>query len=114
MAARVVQVAYGPRMVVGRRWRGETDHHAHGGGLAGAVGAEEAGDAGLDLERDMVDGGEGAVPLGEVLDWDHGVEPVPPAGPAHRAQGRSASDLGSGLRPLVDGALGLTGVPASA
>ena len=45
---------------------------AHGGGLAGAVGAEEAGDgARLDGEGDAVDGGLGAVALGETGCFDH-------------------------------------------
>ena len=46
---------------------GEADHDAHGGGLAGAVGSEEAGDpSGLGGEADVVDGGEVAVALGDV------------------------------------------------
>ena len=53
----------------GRHVAGE---HAHGRGLAGAVRAEKAEDlAAFDREADVVDGGEGAVPLGEVLDLDH-------------------------------------------
>ena len=48
--------------VSGRR-RGQPDHHAHRGGLASPVRAEEAGDRpGLDAERHVVDGGERAVP----------------------------------------------------
>ena len=36
---------------------GEPDHHPHGGRLAGAVRADEAGDAaGGDVERQVVDG----------------------------------------------------------
>src|SRR5439155_13194801 len=45
---------------------------AHGGRLAGAVGAEKAHDlAAADLEADAVDGQHGAEVLGEVLDADH-------------------------------------------
>src|SRR3954463_9657240 len=49
----------------GRRG-GQTHHYAHGGGLAGAVRAEEAGDAtGPGGEGDGVDGGEAGVPPGQ-------------------------------------------------
>ncbi len=45
---------------------GETDHHPHGGRLAGAVRADEAGDPpGRDLEGHVVDGDAVAVVLGE-------------------------------------------------
>ena len=52
-----------------RGGRGEADHDPHGGGLAGAVGPEEAGDpAGGRGEGDVVDGGQpAAVGLGEVI-----------------------------------------------
>src|SRR5690606_14969046 len=44
----------------------EADDHAHGGGLAGTVRAEEPGHlTGLDGEVDAVDGGSGAVALDE-------------------------------------------------
>jgi hypothetical protein len=50
----------------------QAHEHAHGGRLAGAVRAEEAGDlARPDGEADAVDGGLRAVPLGEVLSSDH-------------------------------------------
>ena len=56
--------------------RGEPADHPQGGGLAGAVGPEEAGDgAGLADERDVVDGELRAVALGEVVDGDHGLQP---------------------------------------
>ena len=45
----------------GRR-REEARHHRDQGGLAGAVGAEQAGDAGADGHRDVVDGDDVAVP----------------------------------------------------
>ena len=52
---------------------GQTHHDPHGGGLPGAVGAEEAGHpAGLGHEADVVDGREGAVLPRESLDGDHG------------------------------------------
>ncbi len=45
---------------------GQTDHHAHRGGLAGAVRTEETGHAaGLGGEGDVVDGGEAGVPPGQ-------------------------------------------------
>ncbi len=44
--------------------------------LPAPFGSEEAGDEpGLDLERDVVDGREGAVALGESFHCDHGVHP---------------------------------------
>ena len=47
--------------------------HAHGGGLPGAVGAEEAGDgAGLDGEGNVVDGDLVAVLFGQVDGLNHG------------------------------------------
>ena len=51
---------------------GEADHHPHGRGLAGAVGAEETGDAaGSGGEGDVVDGDGGAVAFGESFHGDH-------------------------------------------
>ena len=49
----------------------QPEQHPQGRGLAGAVRAEEAGDpARLDREVEVVDGGEGAEPLGEAADLD--------------------------------------------
>ena len=49
----------------------ETEQHPQRGGLAGAVGAEEAGDpAGLDVEAQVVDRDEGAEALGQPPDLD--------------------------------------------
>ncbi|MGX1239339.1 hypothetical protein RKD46_000443 [Streptomyces pseudovenezuelae] len=54
----------------------QTYDHAHGGGLAGTVGAEEAGDlTGLDGEAQLVDDGLVAVPLGQLARFDHGCGP---------------------------------------
>ena len=51
----------------------EAEDHPHGGRLAGAVRAEEAGDLpGLDVEAEVVDGDDVAVALGEAADGDHG------------------------------------------
>ena len=51
----------------------EAFDHFEGGGFAGAVGAEDAeGFALLDGEGDVLDGGEGGVFFGEVLDLDAG------------------------------------------
>ena len=48
---------------------GQAQQYPQGGGLAGAVGPEEAGDpARPDLEAEVADGGDGTVPLGEVVD----------------------------------------------
>ena len=50
----------------------ETEHHPHRRRLAGAVGAEEAGDdAGLHGEGEVGNGGGVAVALGEFVDIDH-------------------------------------------
>ena len=51
----------------------ESGQHPHGGGFAGAVGAEEAQHLPLrDAERHVVDRGEGAEALGQSLDLDQG------------------------------------------
>ena len=79
-----------PQDVRGARggW-GEPDDDAQRGGLPGAVGAEEAGDAArLGGEGDVVDRGEGAVRLGDGLDGDH------------RASTTSAV-MGEGLKPFT-------------
>ncbi len=52
---------------------GDADHHADGGGLAGAVGAEEAEHAaGLDLEGEIFDGDFGVVGFADLLEFDDG------------------------------------------
>ena len=72
----------------GRGW-GQADDDAHGGGLAGPVGSEEAGDpAGFGGEGDVVDGGVGAVPLGDCFDGDHRPSSIPAV-------------TGAGLKPLT-------------
>jgi hypothetical protein len=69
-AGRVRQVAVadaadGRGAAVRRR---QAEQHPQRGGLAGAVGPEEAGDpAGPDLEGQVVNGGDSTVPLGEVI-----------------------------------------------
>ena len=59
------------------RARGRVDEageHAHGGGLAGAVGPEESQHlAGADLEAHVIDRGECLVAFGQVLGLYHGV-----------------------------------------
>ncbi len=66
---------------------GESDHDAHRGRLAGAVGAEEPGHpAGLADEADVVDGGEGAVLPSESFDFDHGDSLPEPATPVASAK----------------------------
>src|SRR5262249_61425870 len=51
---------------------GQAEQHQDGRGLAGAVGAEQAENlAGLDRERDPVDGGRAGVALGEAEGLDH-------------------------------------------
>ena len=55
----------------------EAEHHPHRRRLAGAVGAEEAGDQPLlDVEAQVVDGHHVAVPLGESSYLDHLVPPA--------------------------------------
>jgi hypothetical protein len=52
-------------------------------GLAGAVRPEEAGDpAGPDFETQAVNGGDSAVPLGEVVNVEHVGCPFEPGGDA--------------------------------
>src|SRR4051794_6897343 len=54
------------------RWTVQTDHHSHRGGLAGAVGAEEARDhAGPHSEGQVVYGEHIAVALGQAMGFDH-------------------------------------------
>jgi len=55
-----------------RRGGVEADHHAHRGGLAGAVRAEEAGDFPFaDPEAEAVDSDGRSAALGEFVDLDH-------------------------------------------
>src|SRR5204862_3317448 len=66
-----VQAVELERATRGAQQRGE---HLDGRRLAGAVGAEEREDlAGLDVEGDVVDGGDGAERPDDVLDADDGV-----------------------------------------
>ena len=66
---------------------GQADHHAHGRRLAGAVGAQEAGDpARGGGEGDVVDGAQAAVRPGQVADFDH-----VPKTPARRGSGTSGT-----------------------
>ena len=51
----------------------EAEQHAQRRALAGAVGAQEAGDrAGAGLEGEVLDGGDGAVALGHAVETDRG------------------------------------------
>ena len=51
----------------------EAGDHLHGGGFAGAVGAQVAGDlAGAGGEADAVDGGDAGETLGDVAKFEHG------------------------------------------
>jgi hypothetical protein len=66
------QMVIGPAAAVQRLGVEEGAHLAHGGGLPGAVRAEEAGDqAGPDGERQVADGRGGAVALRQVVGFDH-------------------------------------------
>jgi hypothetical protein len=61
-----------PRRAGGRP--GEAEDAAQRGRLAGAVGAQEAGDpARMDRDREVVDGDPGAELLGQAVDLDHPV-----------------------------------------
>src|SRR6185312_1983045 len=80
----VAVAAYGDRAL---RRRVEAQDHPHGGGLPGAVRAEETGDhAGPDGERQVVDGYGGAVALDQVVSFDH----------RSTANGRARSMSGTG------------------
>ena len=73
-ASRVLEVAVADAVVADLApiGPGEPDHHPHGGGLAGAVGADEAGDpTGGQVEAEVVDGDPVAVVLGQSGDGDH-------------------------------------------
>ncbi len=55
------------------RWLQQAGQHLDGGGLAGAVGAEEAVDfAGRNRQADIVDGGEAAEVFAELMKVEHG------------------------------------------
>ena len=99
-------------MVAGAGGGGEVaGQDAHGGRLAGAVGAEEADDlAGRHVEGHVADGGVVAVVLGQVADVDHGQPPVSTwklwdalnianAAPAGKGWGRYVTD--AARRPRV-------------
>ena len=69
----VVAVEFGRAGGGGHEGGEDTD----GGGFAGSVGAEEPDDAaGGDVEIDVIESEDGAVPFGELLDFDHGCGPV--------------------------------------
>jgi hypothetical protein len=52
----------------------QAEDHPHGGGLAGAIRAEEAGDhAGPAGEAEVIDGEDRAVAFGEIAGLDHRV-----------------------------------------
>ena len=51
--------------------------HLHGGGLAGAVGAQVAGDlAGTGGKADLIDGGDAEKTFGDVAQFEHGCYPM--------------------------------------
>ena len=81
---------------------------AHRGRLAGAVRPEEAGhDARLDRERDVVDGREGAVALGEAFDCDHATSLREPDEPPHRARGQISPSTKVASAPTLVGGVEL-------
>jgi hypothetical protein len=103
-AARVVELA-----IVGVKdgrgpggWRREAADHPQGGGLARAVGAEEAGHgAWLAAERDVVHGELGAVALGQVIYVDHAASIGAGGGSVHPPMGDAVPtkvDAGIDLR----------------
>jgi hypothetical protein len=58
----------------------QAQDQAHGGGLAGPVRPEEAGDdAGADVEAQLIDRRYRAVALGQGVGLDHGSPPLPGA-----------------------------------
>ena len=52
--------------------RQEAGEHAHGGGFAGAVGAEKSDDLSLShFKGDVIDGSRAGVPFGKIFDRNH-------------------------------------------
>ena len=75
--------------------RDEAREHAHGGGLAGAVRAEETQDfARLHAESEVVDGQQAVVVFGQVLRLDHGAwsERSSRAGKFHGFRGADSAE----------------------
>ena len=83
-SARCARPASPSRVTAPVDGREEAGHHVDERGLAGAVGAEQAGDAGAERQRDVVDGDDVAEPAGDVVDA---------RGPARRSFGSGASEL---------------------
>ena len=80
---------------------GEADEHAHGGGLAGAVGAEKARDgARLAAERDVRDDGAPAELLGECVGLDHADRLVAGRVGSHGPRATLAGPCGGGGQRL--------------
>jgi hypothetical protein len=82
----------------------EAEQHAQRRALAGAVGAQEAGDrAGAGLEGKVLDGGDGAVALGHVVEADggglHAVDATHGEAACHRRHGRFWGPPQGGLAP---------------
>jgi hypothetical protein len=76
-------VAQTPERGRSRRWPHQSEQRANGGALPGPVRSEEPRDAtGLDVEREVIDGGDIAEVLGEIVDLDGG----------HRSALRSGGD----------------------
>jgi hypothetical protein len=86
--------------------RVQAQDQAHGGGLAGPVRPEEAGDdAGTDLEAQLIDRRYLAVALGQAVGLDHGSPPsrgcwlLQPAGPGLAGGTRETPVLALGFSP---------------
>ena len=66
-----------------RRWLHQPEQRAQRRALSGPVRSEEPRDAtGLDVEREVIDGGDGAEVLGEIADLDGGHRPSDPTATA--------------------------------
>ena len=82
----------------------QAQQHAHGGGLAAAVRAQVAHHlAALDRERDLIDGGEVAELLDQVVDFDGGLGHSATAGSLLRHSARAGIRLEQGDEHVFQG-----------
>ena len=102
VVAAVGRAVHGDRALAGGV---EAEDETHGGGLAGAVGAEEARhQARLHLEAEVVDGDDLAVSLGQAMRFDQRIAPDAFGGCAYRYGGHPVGE--NGRRRTAETAIG--------